>query len=313
VGGVSPFNIADQVNLPSFTLKNVQDLFLQYSKETNQPFTPEAITKIHSQTAGQPWLVNRLGTILTVNVKPQTIEPIDETDVDKAIQLLLKEKNTHFDNLYEKAILYKETFIEIVFDHVEYEQYGKDQGWLEQFGLIKNDNDHAVVANEIYKTIFVKIFFKEVNAYKSTSPEEYELPENKLDMKRILLDFEQYITQIGISAFYQKWAEPTLQGDPGIPETKPYEKTGQFLLTAWLYQLVRGGAGELRYELISGLGRMDVLLTYKGRKYIIETKINRGKLSRTIDDGVTQIGKYISSEFANEGYLVIFDAKQPVG
>ncbi|MCP5052960.1 MAG: hypothetical protein GY940_37675, partial [bacterium] len=313
VGGVSPFNIADQVNLPSFTLKNVEDLLSQYTSETNQPFTPEALAKIHNQTAGQPWLVNRLGTILTLNVKPGTTEPIDETDVEKAIQLLLKETNTHFDNLYEKAILYKETFIEIVFDHVEYNQYGKDQGWLEQYGLIKGDNDHAVVANEIYKTIFVKIFFKEVKAYKATSPGEHELADDKPDLKRILLDSEQYISQIGVGAFYQKWAEPTLQGDPGTPETKPYEKTGQFLLTAWLYQFVMGGDGELRYELISGLGRMDVLLTYKGRKYIIETKINRGKLSRTIDDGVTQIGKYISSEFANEGYLVIFDAKQPVG
>jgi hypothetical protein len=34
---------------------------------------------------------------------------------------------------------------------------------------------------------------------------------------------------------------------PGmIKETKPYEKTGQFLLTAWLYQFVKEGAGDLR-------------------------------------------------------------------
>ena len=43
VGGVSPFNIADQVKLPPFSLKNVRDLYAQYSEETNQPFTDEAV------------------------------------------------------------------------------------------------------------------------------------------------------------------------------------------------------------------------------------------------------------------------------
>ena len=62
VGGVSPFNIADQIKLPPFTLKNVRDLYAQYTEETNQPFTEKAVKKVFNKTAGQPWLVNRLGT-----------------------------------------------------------------------------------------------------------------------------------------------------------------------------------------------------------------------------------------------------------
>ncbi|MCX6581745.1 MAG: hypothetical protein NT166_16370, partial [Candidatus Aminicenantes bacterium] len=75
------------------------------------------------------------------------------------------------------------------------------------------------------------------------------------------MEFSRYIAQIGVRAFYEK--------------DKPYEKTGQFLLTAWLYQFGKGGEGELRYEVPSGLGRMDIFLSYKGKKYIIETKVNR--------------------------------------
>jgi len=67
VGGVSPFNIADEFLLPPFSLKNVRDLYAQYTMETNQDFTEEAIHKIYDQTCGQPCLFNRLGTILTVN------------------------------------------------------------------------------------------------------------------------------------------------------------------------------------------------------------------------------------------------------
>jgi len=301
VGGVSPFNIADQVDLPPFSLKNIRDLYSQYTAETNQPFKEEAVKKIHEETAGQTWLVNRLGTILTMDVKPGTVEPIDAQDVENAIRILLKERNDHFDNLYEKAKLYKETFVEIVFDNVEYDPDDEDQTWLEQYGLIKNRDDHAVVSNNIYKARYIKTFFKEVKADEEISLQEYILSGKKLDMERILLDFDQYIAQIGVRAFYK--------------EKKPYEKTGQFLLTAWLYRFVKGGAGDLRYETPSGLGRMDVMLNYKGRRYIIETKVNhQDDITRILQQGIRQVAqKYLTTESVNEGYLVIFDTKTHAG
>jgi hypothetical protein len=300
LGGVSPFNIADRVDLPSFSLKNVRDLYAQYTEETNQPFTGEAVKKVYEETRGQPWLVNRLGAILTVNVKPGTVEPIDENDVEQAIEILLLEKNDHFDNLYEKALLYKEMFVEIVFDNVKYKPDDKDQSWLEQYGLIKKKEKKAVVANNVYKKRFVQAFFSEADVPEDIPIARYLLPGNRLNMENIILDFDRYMAQIGVRAFYK--------------EDKPYEKTGQFLLTAWLYQFARGGKEELRYEVSSGLGRMDILFTYKEKKYIIETKINRGNLTRTVNDGVIQLTeKYQASEAVNEGYLVIFDTRTPVG
>lgn len=301
VGGISPFNIADQVDLPPFSLDNVRDLYAQYTAETNQHFTESAVKKVYEETGGQPWLVNRLGAILTLDVKPETTEPIDETDVDTAIQSLLMENNAHFDNLLEKAKLYKETFIEIVFDHVGYNPDDNDQSWLEQYGLIKRANGGAVVRNNIYKSRYVKTFFKEVHAYKDVSLQEYLLAGERLDIKRILLDFGRYIAQIGVNAFYEK--------------KKPYEKTGQFLLTAWLYQFVSGGDGDLRYEAPSGLGRIDILLTYKGRKYIIETKVNRyDDIGQILEEGISQLcGKYLATEAVEEGFLVIFDTRMQVG
>jgi hypothetical protein len=77
VGGVSPFNIADQVSLPPFSMENVRNLYAQYTAETNQPFTAAAVQRVYEETAGQTWLVNRLVTLLTLEIKPGTIEPID--------------------------------------------------------------------------------------------------------------------------------------------------------------------------------------------------------------------------------------------
>jgi len=154
VGGVSPFNIADQVQLPPFSIENVRDLYSQYTLETNQPFNESAIQTVYEQTCGQPWLVNRLGTILTVNIKPKTIESITQEDVNEAINFLLKENNSHFDNLYEKIFLYKDTFSRILKKVIPYNPYDQAQSWLRQYGLIKEVNSKAVIANPIYEKCF---------------------------------------------------------------------------------------------------------------------------------------------------------------
>jgi hypothetical protein len=171
--------------------------------------------------------------------------------------------------------------------------------------VLSFDDYSSIDKTEFYslleKTRFIKAFFKEVNAYEDLSLQEYALPGNRLDMKRILLNFERYVSQIGVRAFYS--------------EEKPYEKTGQFLLTAWLYQFVKGEQSDLRYEVLSGLGRLDIMLTYKGKKYIIETKVNRhDDVSGIIEEGVQQLsGKYLATENTTEGYLVVFNTRVPVG
>ena len=300
VGGVSPFNIADQVKLPPFTLKNVRDLYTQYTEETNQPFTDEAIKKVHEETAGQPWLVNRIGTILTINIKPETTAPITEEDVEKAIGILLYEENSHFDNITEKAKQYKETFVDVVFDGVEYIPGDEEQSLLLTHGLIKAEGKNVQVSNPIYQKRFTRTFFRESGAIVDVSVKGYFRPDGLLNMEAILSDFEEYIIQIGVNAFYKS--------------QKPYEKTGQFLLTAWLYQFVESRKGELRYEAPSGLGRMDILLIYHSHKYIIETKINRSSLDKTIEKAIDQLcGKYLLTEQVDEGYVVIFDLKTKVG
>ncbi|MDL2124593.1 MAG: AAA-like domain-containing protein, partial [Deltaproteobacteria bacterium] len=300
VGGVSPFNIADQVKLPPFTLKNVRDLYAQYTKETNQPFTEDAVKKVFDETAGQPWLVNRIGTILTINIKPETTAHITEEDVEKAIDILLYEENSHFDNITEKAKQYKETFIEIVFNGVEYIPGDEEQSLLLTHGLIKAEGKNIKVSNPIYKKRFTKTFFRESGAIIDVSVKGYFRPDGLLNMEAILSDFEEYIMQIGVNAFYKS--------------QKPYEKTGQFLLSAWLYQFVEGGKGELRLETPTGLGRIDILLIYQGHKYIIETKINRSSLDKTVEKAIDQLcGKYLLTERANEGYVVVFDLKTMVG
>ncbi len=298
VGGVSPFNIADQVKLPPFSLKNVRDLYTQYSEETNQPFTEQAVQKVHEETAGQPWLVNRLGTILTVEIKPETTETITQEDLEEAVEILLYEDNSHFDNITEKAKQYKETFMNLVFNGVEYIPGDEEQSLLLTHGLIKAEGKDLRVGNPIYKKRFTKTFFREVAAQTDVSSMRYYLPDSRLNMERILMDFERYIARIGAAAFYST--------------NNPMEVTGKFQLTAWLYQFVSEESDELYYESRTGLGIMDIMLVYKKNKYIVETKINR--YPGTAEEALEQLTeKYLLPEKVDHGYIVLFDPKTMVG
>ena len=298
VGGVSPFNIADQVKLPPFTLKNVHDLYAQHTEETNQPFTEEAVKKVFEETMGQPWLVNRLGTILTINIRPETTDPITVEDVDKAVEMLLYEENSHFDNITEKARQYKETFIDVVFNGVEYIPGDEDQSLLLTHGLIKAEGKRLTVSNPIYKSRFTKTFFRDIAESVDASFSPYYLADGSLNMKRVLSDFEKYIAGIGAAAFHST--------------KRPMEVTGKFQLTAWLYQFVSGGEGELFYESRTGLGIMDIMLIHRGKKYIIELKIKR--YAGTIDEALEQLTeKYLLPEMVAHGYIVVFDPKTRAG
>ncbi len=157
VGGVSPFNIADLVDLPPFSFKNIRDLYSQYTEETNQPFDESAVVKVHEETAGQPWLVNRLGTILTKKIKSRTTEAITAEDVDKAVEFLINEKNPHFENLSQKLALHGDAFVDIAHHDIKYKPYDEEQSFLEQYGLIKEQNNNAVVANPIYRKCFSEL------------------------------------------------------------------------------------------------------------------------------------------------------------
>ncbi len=185
VGGVSPFNIADQITLPPFTLKNIRDLYAQYTGETNQPFDDAAVKRVFEEAAGQPWLVNRLGAILTIEIKPETTDAITADDVDEAVDYLLNEDNNHFDNLTEKIKTCKTEFAKIAFGEVEFDHLDDEHSFLRQYGVIRIEKRRAVIANNIYKKRFMPHFQKKRDelsgdAGPSNGSELGQTPRNKV-------------------------------------------------------------------------------------------------------------------------------------
>ena len=90
-----------------------------------------------------------------------------------------------------------------------------------------------------------------------------------------------------------------------------YREAGpQLLLQAFLQRVVNGG-GRIEREYGLGRGRTDLLIVWphggRTRRFVVECKLLRRSLERTIRDGLEQTAAYVDRCGAEAGHLVIFD------
>jgi len=299
-GSTSPFNIATPVKLENFTIEQCYELINQYIEESGQNFPPEIIEKIHFETDGHPFLVNRLCAILVEDVALDKTKSVTPSDLQFALNILLKEHNTNFDSLKNNAQKYEELVKAILFasENVEYKPHGKSTEKLIMYGIIKDDNGLSEISNPIYKKVLLQYFSPETiksNFLFSNgiSPSMF-IKQDALNLKSFLIHFKEFVERIGLRLF------------DIVPSSK--ELAGQYLLMSYLDLFIRTLDGYSTIETPSGRGRIDVLLHYKGKKYVIELKIWRGK--EYFEKGKRQLIEYLRSENLKEGYLVLFDPRE---
>ena len=82
------------------------------------------------------------------------------------------------------------------------------------------------------------------------------------------------------------------------------------LLQAHLQRIVNGG-GRIEREYALGRGRTDLLIVWpqggRERRFVVECKVLRKDLERTIAEGVAQTRGYMDRCGAEAGHLILFD------
>ena len=161
---ISPFNIQDEFHLPNFTLEQVRYLFEQYTDEVGQAFAPEVIEAIHRQTAGQPFLVNRFGQILTTELDVPKTEMIRMVHFAQAYTQLLRERNTNIDHLLTN-IRKERQFESLLMRIISYERgipFSLDNELMNElviYGVIREGSDGMCeIANPIYLQCIIQAF-----------------------------------------------------------------------------------------------------------------------------------------------------------
>ena len=305
---ISPFNIQDEFTLPNFTLTQVSELLTQYTEEVGQSITPEVIGMLHKQTAGQPFLVNRIAQILTDDLDIPKSETIHIPHFLQAHVRLLEERNTNIDHLttnIRRDRRFEKVLMDIAFsdDGKRYNIRDEIISELVTFGVItKGDDGLCKILNPIYLHCIIQAFQPPGNGLESEyfsddGPMDfpgYITPSGTIQMDALIDNFKNFIARAGYKILQ-------------VPDT-PQEFVGQYLLSAYLDQFVQSVGASLRLEVQTGRGRADIIISHNGTQYIIETKIWRSE--RRYQAGKQQLAEYLKLEKTTEGYYVVFDHRE---
>ena len=303
---VSPFNIHDDFALPNFTLAQVQELLGQYTTEVGQDFAPEVIKSIHTQTGGQPFLVNRFAQILTEEMDISKTETLTMIHLSDALIQLLDENNTNLTHLttnIRRNPRAESLLMQIMLhdEGVHFNLRNELINELATYGILARGTDRMCkIANPIYLYCILQAFKPVVNGLeKDYFPEDtdgfqYLTPDGHIQMEQLLNNFRDFIARAGFRILQ-------------VPETLQ-EFIGQHLLFAYLDQFVTSVNGAMHTEVPTGRGRMDLLILHNEKKYIVETKIWRSE--RGYAEGKQQLAAYLVREGVVEGYYVVFDHRE---
>ena len=303
LGRSSPFNIANQLEIPVFTLEEVNHLFEQYIVETEHPFAADVVAEIHRLTGGQPFLVNRMGAILTEELVTDRAQPVMLTDLETAHQQLMRERNYNFETIIRRAQPHIEDVMNILFGaEYEFNLNNPIIHALHMHGIIHGTSEGLCqISNPTYAEVLLAASRPtRARLQADILLNGYDLRPHsigdELQMDLLLSQFRTFVERRGREAFK---VTPT-----------PQEATGQYLLMAYLNLVVRQVGGDLFTEIDTNAGRMDLIVVHSGQRYVVETKIWRGPIE--FDKGLDQLAGYLESENQSTGYYVVFHARPKV-
>ena len=186
---------------------------------------------------------------------------------------------------------------------VDFNLYDNIISELATYGVIKEGADGMCdIFNPIYVYCILRAFKPVVNGLEQEYfPEDigdpfsgYLTSTGEIALEALLDNFRDFIARAGFRVLQ-------------VPDT-PKESVGRHLLLAYLDAFVRRIGGVMHLEVQTGRGRMDLIITHNQRKYIVETKVWRGRSYYA--SGKRQLAAYLKLEGVSEGYYVVFDHRQ---
>lgn len=299
-GTQSPFNVADQFTIPYFSSAEVAELLQQHTAETGQPFAAATLTGVTRETEGQPYLCNRLGQLLTVDVVPDRKQTLNAADLDYSLALLLGENNPHFASILSKASAYRPSLLSLLFyDERRTDYLDPMTQDLIMYGVLRIITEeprmrYARIANPIYRKMLLLRF----------ATPHADMPIDRANLSHYVVDGVLHFDGLldGFKSFMEEHGVRLMRSEA---TGRPLEMSGQYLLLSYLSAAMSNVGGHVTIESLQSAGEMDLMAFYRGTRFIVETKIWNGKAA--LELGKAQLCAYLEAAGLNKGYLVVFD------
>jgi hypothetical protein len=297
----SPWNIAADFEVEmSFNPAEIAPMLEEYRLEEQVEMEVAPIAeRLYYFTSGYPFLVSKLCKIIAEKLLPQKMERrwVLE-DVDRAVNLLLKENNTNFDslikNLENNPALYDLVYRVIIDgDVISFNPDEPLTNFGRMYGIFK-ENGRLAIHNRIYEQrLYNYMTVKtEINYGRDYNfSEHFKTTDNGLDIEAVLLKFQQFMQ----SEHHQK-------------DQDFLERNGRLVFLSFLNPILNGKGHTFKEPQISEEKRLDVVVTYFQHKYLIELKRWYGEKAHQA--GLAQLSDYLDREHLKTGFLLIFEHKK---
>ena len=299
----SPFNIADNFDIPYFTEEEVAELYEQHETESGQLFNADVKKQVSHITAGQPGLVNGFALRLTEkNVEKAVLDYSDYLEVED--WYLYKAIDKNISNIINKAKNEQRLIESLLFSETEkrFDIDNQSQRYLHINGLIKwNKQGNMEFWVPLYKKRLQKYFYPAMNGeaetiQKNLDFEDYYTPETGLDIDKIIRDYQVYAKRRGFRYF--------ISYDEKGEEKGLREAALVYSFETYIQSFLSVAKGKSYLEAHVALGRSDLILNIQNQEFVIEAKLFSD--STRFKDGKGQLAYYINRLGLKEGIYLVF-------
>ena len=288
----SPWNIAVDFKVRmSFNPVEIASMLVDYEKDHQTGMNVREISEsIYYWTGGYPFLVSKLCKSIDENLGKLW----DTHHIQQAVNDLLREKNTLFENVTKNLKNHPEVYhllydVLIVGARRTFNIYETAIELSHRYGIIRDENGFVKIANPIFETLITNYFISQDEKTFKRSGVLYEdiVRKGKFDMASCLEKFAKHYREI-----YNDRDEQFL------------EREERLLFLTYLKPLLNGRGF---YHIESGLTderRMDVVVDFGNEQFIVELKRWDG-ISKH-EKAYLQLVGYMEKKEAMEGYLLTF-------
>jgi len=301
----SPWNIAADFDIDmSLSESGIKGMLEEYDADHNTGMDTAGVAKeITAYTNGYPFFVSRICQIIDTKLVPKYFDSLAEAwtkaGVDEAVRIILSEDNSLFDSVMGKLEEYPDLKLQlrnILFrgDTVAHLPDDEAQKQLRMYGFIYNKHNVVAITNRIFEMRLCTYFIGE-------SRKNEDLKRMASVNKTIFVEVDGSLNIPLIMEHFIK-EHNRIHGN----DTEEFlEAEGRERFLTYLAPIINGTGTYSIEEQTSNQRRMDVVVHYLGRRYVIELKIRHGE--RYNEKGEKQICDYLDYFDLTVGYMLSFN------
>lgn len=300
----SPWNIAVDFDVDmSLSVSGIEGMLEDYEADHNVGMDIAHIAKtIREYTSGYPYLVSKICKLIDEKMVPDLFDTLSnawtETGVDEAVRLILSDGNIPlFESLTGKLTNFPDlrNRLKIILLTGEAGEYLPDDDQQKQlllYGFVKVVNNKLVIANRIFEMRLYRQFIGESGYEDLRQLAAYEknifIEDGILNIPKIM---EHFIT-----------SQKIIRDENN---EKFIEEEGRERFLTYLSPIINGTGTYSIEEQTRDRRRMDVVIHYLGKRYVIELKVWHGE--RYNEEGEKQLKGYLDYFGLETGYMLSFN------